>query len=143
MPGRTHPAFLCIPKHRRGAGVYTPSWAGGITQKLIAMCEHWLPLKIVNVCLSFLLQMLHVKNTNWTPRFGAVASEPENFFNVVLDNDHKRKAAMDVKVFCLYLYPRFPSLALFAVCFDVGLLAFWHASEYPPTNQWCSIGLSI
>ena len=21
-----HPAFLCIPKHRRGAGVYTLSW---------------------------------------------------------------------------------------------------------------------
>jgi hypothetical protein len=37
-----HPAFLCIPKHRRAAGVYTLSWAGGIAQKLIAMCEHWL-----------------------------------------------------------------------------------------------------
>jgi hypothetical protein len=28
---------LHIPKHRRGAGVYTLSWAGGIAQKLIAM----------------------------------------------------------------------------------------------------------
>ena len=71
-----HLAFLCIPKHRRGAGVYTLSWAGGIAQKLIAMCEHWLPLEIANVSLSFPLQMLHVKNTNWTLRFGAVASEP-------------------------------------------------------------------
>jgi hypothetical protein len=34
------------------------------------MCEHWLPLGIANVSLSFLLQMLHVKNINWTPRFG-------------------------------------------------------------------------
>ena len=102
-----HPAFLCIPKHRRGAGVYTLSWAGGIAQKLIAMCEHWLPLEIANVSLSFLLQMLHVKNINWTLRFGAVASEPANLFNVALANDHKRKAAMDVKVFGLYLYPRF------------------------------------
>jgi hypothetical protein len=69
-----HPAFLCIPKHRRGAGVYTLSWAGGIAQKLIAMCEHWLPLEIANVSPSFLLQMLHVKNTDWTLRFGALAS---------------------------------------------------------------------
>jgi hypothetical protein len=25
-----HPAFLCIPKHRRVAGIYTLSWAGGM-----------------------------------------------------------------------------------------------------------------
>jgi hypothetical protein len=56
--------------------LYALSWAGGITQKLIAMCEHWLPLKIANVRPSFLLQMRHVKNTNWTLHFGAVASEP-------------------------------------------------------------------
>jgi hypothetical protein len=38
------------------------------------MCEHWLPLEIANVSLSFLLQMLHVKHiSNWTLRFGAVA----------------------------------------------------------------------
>ena len=35
-----HPAFLCIPKHRRGAGVYTPSWASCITQKLTD-CDVW------------------------------------------------------------------------------------------------------
>jgi hypothetical protein len=46
------------------------------------MCEYWLPLEIANVSLSFLLQMLHVKNINWTLRFGAVASEPANLFNV-------------------------------------------------------------
>jgi hypothetical protein len=65
----------------------------------------WLPLEIADVSPSFLLQMLHVKNTNWTLRFGAVASEPADLFNVALANDHKRKAAMDVKVFGLYLYP--------------------------------------
>jgi hypothetical protein len=70
------------------------------------MCEHWLPLEIANASLSFLLQMLHVKNINWTLRFGAVASEPANLFNVALANGHKRKAAMDVKVFGLCLYPR-------------------------------------
>jgi hypothetical protein len=73
-----HPAFLCIPKHRRGADVYTLSWAGGrITQKTIAMCERHrlLPLKIANVRLLFLLQMLHVKNINWTLCFGASSSE--------------------------------------------------------------------
>jgi hypothetical protein len=80
------------------------------------MCEHWLPLKITNVRLSFLLLMPHVKNTNWTLRFGAVASEPANLFSVALASGHKRKAAMDVKVFGLCLYPRFLS-----VCFNVGL----------------------
>ena len=63
-------------------------WAGGIAQKLIAMYEHWLPLEIANVSLSFLLQMLHVKNINWTLRFGAVASEPANLFNVALASGH-------------------------------------------------------
>jgi hypothetical protein len=57
------------------------------------MCEHWLPLEIANVSLSLLLQMLHVKNINWTLRFGAVASEPADLFNVALASDHKRKAA--------------------------------------------------
>jgi hypothetical protein len=52
-----HPAFLCIPKHRRSAGVYTLSWAGGITHKLIAMCEHWLPLGIANVSPSLGLRI--------------------------------------------------------------------------------------
>jgi hypothetical protein len=33
------PGLFCIPKHRRGAGVYTLSWAGGITQKL--GCNVW------------------------------------------------------------------------------------------------------
>jgi hypothetical protein len=81
------------------------------------MCErHWLPLEIANASPSFLLQMLHVKNINWTLRFGAVASEPANLFSVALASDHKRKAAMDVKVFGLYLNPRFLS-----VCFNVGL----------------------
>jgi hypothetical protein len=85
-----------IPKHRRGAGVYTLSWAGGIAQKLIAMCEHCLAAAGNGKCkhLSFLLQMLHVKNINWTLRFGAVANEPANLFNVALASDHKRKAAM-------------------------------------------------
>jgi hypothetical protein len=58
------------------------------------MCEHWLPLGIANASPSFLLQMLHVKNTNWTLCFSAVASEPENLFNGALANGHKRKAAM-------------------------------------------------
>jgi hypothetical protein len=44
-----------------------------LRKKLIAMCEHWLPLEIANASLSFLLQMLHIKNINWSLRFGAVA----------------------------------------------------------------------
>jgi hypothetical protein len=74
------------------------------------VCEHWLPLEIANVSPSFLLQMLHVKNINWTRRFGAVASEPANLFNIGFASGHKRKAAMDVKVFGLCLYPRFLSV---------------------------------
>jgi hypothetical protein len=58
------------------------------------MCEHWLPVEIANVSLSFLLQMLHVKNINWTLRFGAVASEPANLFNVALANGHKRNCVL-------------------------------------------------
>jgi hypothetical protein len=63
---------------------------------------HWLPLEIANASLSFLLQMLHVKNINWTLRFGAVANDPANLFNVALASDHKRKTAIDVKAFGLY-----------------------------------------
>jgi hypothetical protein len=90
------------------------------------MCEHWLPLEIANVSLSFLLQMLHVKNTNWTLRFGAVASKPANLFNIGLASGHKRKAAMDVKVFGLCLYPRFLS-----VCSNGGLESILCEAAHP------------
>jgi hypothetical protein len=35
--GWPHPGFLCVLKHRHGAGVYALSRAGSTTQKLIAM----------------------------------------------------------------------------------------------------------
>jgi hypothetical protein len=111
-----HPAFLCIPKHRRGAGVYTLSWAGGIAQKLIAMCEHWLPLEIANVSLFFLLQMLHVKNINWTLRFGAVASEPAAIVEPKRDHWQEQQPNTFTSMAALrflYLHPRFLS-----VCFN-------------------------
>jgi hypothetical protein len=63
-----------------------PGQVARITQKLIEMSGHWLPLKIVDVRLSFLLQVLHVKNTNWTLRFGAIASEPANLLGVAFAN---------------------------------------------------------
>jgi hypothetical protein len=117
MLGRTRP-FSAYPN--TGVVLVSIRFPGQVqvaslrTQKLIAMCKHWLPLGIANVSLSFLLQRLHVKNINWTLRFGAVASEPANLFNVALASGHKRKVAM-VKLFGLCLYPRFLS-----VCFDEG-----------------------
>jgi hypothetical protein len=75
MLGRTRP-FSAYPN--TGVVLVSMRFPGQVaspTQKLIAMYEHWLPLGIANVSLSFLRQMLHVKNINWTLRFGAVASE--------------------------------------------------------------------